>query len=386
MKKITVAVTSIVLVLSLTITGLAAGTVTVNADENEKAAVAATTKTMSEKTDIYNAAGKYLADTNPTIAYGDYKEGYLIGLGRAGYPVSDGLYAGYYDSIKSYIAENDKFASTTECAKVVTALNAIGYDPTNIDGIDITTQLSDTSDVSGAYANAYTLIALDTKNYPSSARDTYINNLVNAQLADGSWGWDDVNSDNDTTGMVLAALAPYYNNNATVTAAVDRALNYLSDEQSDSGAYASYGDDNSNSTAMVVLALSELGINADTDARFIKNGISVVDALCSFAVADGGFGWTDNVEVNDYATYQSYYALCSYFRNINGMNHLFNMTDEKVTPSSDDTIDTDTTDTTSDTTNETSADVTTTTRETKKVTKAPKTGDQRPLFTVNTIR
>ena len=370
-KRVIAIVSSIVLVLSLAGTGLAVDTITVNADENVKAAVAATAKIMSEKTDIYNATGKYIADTNPSIAYGDYKEGYLIGLGRAGYPVSNGLYSGYYESVKSYIAENGKFTSVTECAKVVAALNAIGYDSMDIEGVDITGQLSDAGDVSGVYANAYTLIALDTKNYPSDARDTYINNLVNAQLADGSWGWDDVNPDNDTTGVVLAALAPHYNNNTTVTSAVERALNYLSDAQSDSGTYASYGDDNSNSTAMVVLGLSELGINADTDSRFIKNGVSVVDALCSYAVTGGGFGWTDNVEVNDYATYQSYYALCSYFRNINGMNHLFNMTDERVTPSSDDTIDTDTADTTDTAASDTAA----TARETKKVAKAPKTGD-----------
>ena len=310
-------------------------------------------KTLSEKTDIYNAAGKYLADTNPSIVYGDAKEGYLIGLGRAGYPVNDGLYAGYYDSVKSYIAANGKFTSVTECAKVVAALNVIGYDPTDVGGVDITTQLSDVASVSGVYANAYALIALDTKNYPSSVRNTYINNLLSMQLANGSWGWNS-SPDNDTTGMVLAVLAPYYNNNSAVTAAVNRALDYLSNAQSGDGAFKSGMDENSNSTAMVVLGLSELGINADTDSRFVKNGISAVDALCSYAVADGGFGWTDNTDVNDYATYQSYYALCAYFRHINGMNRLFDMTAEQS--SSDNTADTP--------------------RETKKVTKVPKTGDK----------
>ncbi len=297
--------------------------------------VVPTPKSLSEETDIYNAAGKYLADTNKQISYGDAKEGYLIGLGRANYPVSDGLYTGYYDSVKSYLAGNGgKFDSVTECAKVVAALNAIGYDPTNIDGIDITKQLSDTSSVSGVYANAYALIALDTKNYPSDARDTYINNLVNVQLSNGAWGWNG-SPDNDTTGMVLAAFAPYYNKDSAVTNVVNKALDYLSNAQASDGAFRSGMDENSNSTAMVVLGLSELGINADTDSRFVKNGVSAVDALCSYAVAGGGFGWTDNTDVNDYATYQSYYALCSYFRCINGKNRLFDMTAEKASADSD---------------------------------------------------
>lgn len=305
---------------------------------------------LQQKQDIYEATGKYLADNNKNISYGDNKEGYLLGLGRANYPVDSSLYSGYYDSVKKYLADNNgRFDSVTECAKVVAALNAIGYDPTNIDGIDITKQLDDVNDVSGVYANAYALIALDTKNYSSSARESYINNLLSAQLDSGAWGWNGTSPDTDTTGMVLAALAPYYNNRADVTAAVNNALDYLSDVQMSDGTFTSGLNENSNTTAMVVLGLSELGINADTDDRFVKNGVSAVDALCAFYVDGGGFGWTDNYDVNDLASYQSYYALVSYFRHINGMNRLFDMTPEKN----------------ADTEN----------AETKKVPAVPKTGD-----------
>lgn len=287
-------------------------------------------KSMDEKQNIYNLAGKYLADNNKSISYGDSKEGYLLGLGRAGYPVDAGLYSGYYDSVKNYLAShNNRFESVSECAKVVIALNAIGYDPTNINGVDITQQLNETSDPDSVWEYAYALIALDSKNYNSSARDAYLNKLLTAQLDSGAWGWNETAADIDTTGMVLAALAPYYNSNSSVKAAVDKSLNYLSASQMPDGAFASGMNENANSTAMVVLALSELGIDAGTDLRFKKNGISVVDALSSFAVEGGGFGWIDNVEVNDYATYQAYYALCSYFRHINGMNRLFDMTPEK---------------------------------------------------------
>lgn len=292
--------------------------------------VITSSKSMDERRAIYAGAGRYLSDMNPNISYGDSKEGYLLGLGRAGYPVDTNLYSGYYDSVKNYLAShNNRFESVSECAKVVIALNAIGYDPTNINGVDITQQLNETSDPDSVWEYAYALIALDSKQYNSSARDVYLNKLLTAQLDSGAWGWNETAADIDTTGMVLAALAPYYNSNSSVKAAVDKSLNYLSASQMPDGAFSSGMNENANSTAMVVLALSELGIDAGTDLRFIKNGISVVDALCSFAVEGGGFGWIDNVEVNDYATYQAYYALCSYFRHINGMNRLFDMTPEK---------------------------------------------------------
>lgn len=292
--------------------------------------VITSSKSMDERRAIYAGAGRYLSDMNPNISYGDSKEGYLLGLGRAGYPVEASLYSGYYDSVKNYLAShNNRFESVSECAKVVIALNAIGYDPTNINGVDITQQLNETSDPDSVWEYAYALIALDSKQYNSSARDAYLNKLLTAQLDSGAWGWNETAADIDTTGMVLAALAPYYNSNSSVKVAIDKSLNYLSASQMPDGAFSSGMNENANSTAMVVLALSELGIDAGTDLRFIKNGISVVDALCSFAVEGGGFGWIDNVEVNDYATYQAYYALCSYFRHINGMNRLFDMTPEK---------------------------------------------------------
>ena len=292
--------------------------------------VITSSKSMDERRAIYAGAGRYLSDMNPNISYGDSKEGYLLGLGRAGYPVDSNLYSGYYDSVKNYLAShNNRFENVSECAKVVIALNAIGYDPTNINGVDITQQLNETSDPDSVWEYAYALIALDSKQYNSSARDVYLNKLLTAQLDSGAWGWNETAADIDTTGMVLAALAPYYNSNSSVKAAVDKSLNYLSASQMPDGAFASGMNENANTTAMVVLALSELGIDAGTDLRFIKNGISVVDALCSFAVQGGGFGWLDNVEVNDYATYQAYYALCSYYRHINGMNRLFDMTPEK---------------------------------------------------------
>ncbi|MBO6155191.1 MAG: terpene cyclase/mutase family protein [Lachnospiraceae bacterium] len=294
--------------------------------------VVTSAKTMDQELATYALAGRFIADNNKKLQYGeDNAEWFLIGLGRAGFPVSDGLYASYYDSVKTYLAgHNNKFSKPTDCAKVVMALNAIGYDPTNIDGLDITAQLNDSNQVNGDNATAYMLLAIESKNYNVAARDAYIKTLVDDAYASGGWGWNGVSADLDTTGIVLAALAPYYNTNASVKAVVDNAVAALSKMQSADGAFASGMDENSNTTAMVVLGLSELGINADTDAKFVKNGISAVDALCSFATDNGGFGWTDNVDDNDLSTCQSYASLGSYFRMNSEMNRLFDMTAEST--------------------------------------------------------
>ena len=93
--------------------------------------------------------------------------------------------------------------------------------------------------------------------------------------------------DVDMTAMVIQALAPYYKTNTEVRTAVDTALALLSDRQDVNGGYASYGDANSESNAQVLVALTALGIDPEADARFLKNGHSVVDALCAYYVGGG---------------------------------------------------------------------------------------------------
>ncbi len=79
--------------------------------------------------------------------------------------------------------------------------------------------------------------------------------------------------------MAIQALAPYYETDAEARAAVDRALEMLSGMQDSQGGFASKGIANSESCAQVVVALTSLGLDPDTDPRFVKNGNSVLDAL-----------------------------------------------------------------------------------------------------------
>ena len=97
------------------------------------------------------------------------------------------------------------------------------------------------------------------------------------------------------------------------------------------------------STAQVIVALCSLGINPNTDARFIKNGYSAIDGLMKYRNAsDGGFYHSfvadpsnpsaDPTQSNGMATEQSLYSLTAYWRYLNNMRNLYDFrpeTDQK---------------------------------------------------------
>lgn len=52
--------------------------------------------------------------------------------------------------------------------------------------------------------------------------------------------------------------------------------------QSSDGGFTSWGSANAESVAQVIVACTALGIDPDTDSRFVKDGGSAVDALLTF--------------------------------------------------------------------------------------------------------
>lgn len=159
------------------------------------------------------------------------------------------------------------------------------------------------------------------------SREALIQVLLDTQLSDGGWALTGTVSDPDITGMVLQALAPYYKTNEKVKAAIDEAIVTLSEMQAADGSYASIDGTSSESISQVIVALAALGIDADTDVRFIKNGVSALDALCEFYVEGGGFKHIPTGKLDGMATEQGYYALTAYFRMLDGKSALYNMTD-----------------------------------------------------------
>lgn len=272
------------------------------------------------------------------VGYGS--EWLVLGLSRAGYDCPEG----YYERVVSYVKENanekDQLSSTkaTENARVILALTAAGYDVTKVGGHNLLKGLTDMDYVKkqGINGAIWTLLAFDSADYqiPSNqtaknpvTRESLIQIILDNQLTDGGWAFSGTTADPDMTAMALQALAPYYKEKETVTNAVEKALACLSQIQYDNGGFGTIGGNNAPSCAQVIVALTALGIDPHTDSRFMKNGRSVVDALSTFALADGGFSNFVGEERNALATEQGMYAMVAYLRFKNGDTSLYDMSD-----------------------------------------------------------
>lgn len=298
--------------------------------------ILAALKTLAGIEEIYKATGDYLEKLGTPVPGTVGGEWMVIGLIRSGRQVPDAYYDNAVKFVQENIDENGRLhsAKSTENARMILALTAIGKDVTNVGGHNLLSGLTDMTYVQkqGINGPIWALIAFDSGNYPileggDVTREVLIQVILDAQLSDGGWALSGSTSDADITGMALQALAPYYKTDAKVRAAVDEALETLSVMQTADGSFGSIDGVSAESVAQVVAGLSALGIDAHTDARFIKNGVSAIDALCAFYVEGGGFKHIPNGNLDGMATEQGYYALTAYFRMLDGKTALYDMTD-----------------------------------------------------------
>ncbi len=273
----------------------------------------------------------------------------VIGLARSGYDMPGSYYQSYYRTVESYVKAangilHDK--KYTEYSRVILALTAAGYDPTAVAGYDLTMALGDFEKTvrQGINGPVFALIALDSGNYAipknsdaavQATRTMYVDEILRRQLSDGGFsllggiesaaGADD-RADPDITAMALQALVNYQDR-ADVKKVMEEALACLSKLQDSQGGYASWNENNVESVAQVIVALTELGIPLD-DPRFVKNGQTLVDNLLTFYVNGQGFCHAaGGGESNLMATGQAFYALVAAQRAEEDKNSLYRMTD-----------------------------------------------------------
>ena len=293
---------------------------------------------MASLDTIYKTTGDFMSKLGTPTVNSPGGEWMVIGLARSGRTVP----AGYYDNVVEYVKANaDKNerlhrAKVTDNARVILALTSIGKDVTNVGGHNLLKGLDNMAyeQKQGINGPIFTLIALDSHNYPTMGdvtREKLIQVILDAQLNDGGWDLSADKADPDMTAMAIQALAPYYKTNETVKAAVDKALEALSTLQRSDGGFGSWGTVNSESCAQVIVALTALGIDPTADSRFVKNGLTVLDALAGFYVTGGGFYHTKGEsKVNGKATEQGYYALAAYYRFVNAQTRLYDMSDVTI--------------------------------------------------------
>ena len=300
--------------------------------------------------EAYAGAKAYIqsAVSAPVVSY-LFGEWAVLGQARAKVPLSEAYIAAYYEKVVAYVKANigsdgilrapdDKNTPViTDNERIALALTAIGKDPANVGGKNLLTALQDRNimqvtntsdtDINGL---VFGLLALNSRNYTPDT-SWLAQAILGQQNADGSWSAKADTKpvgDVDMTAMALQALAPYYKDggNETVNTAVEKALNWLS------GKYRS-GYDSSESCAQVVIALSALNLDANTDARFTKTvegkTLSVLGNLLQYRVAEnGGFKnrFADKA-VNEMATEQALCAMAAYARFTEKANALYDMTD-----------------------------------------------------------
>ena len=277
----------------------------------------------------------------------------MLGLARAEHTITTVNRNTYLDAVRSYInaryrdgklydAELNTTVSTDN-SRIILALTALGEDPqTFVTGKDLLKGYSDFDWVKkqGINGTIWALIALDSNQYEiptgTTTRDKLISDILDNQTTNGGWATSGDVADADMTAMAIQALAPYYSR-ANVKTAVNKALNLLSKTQNnETGAYYnSYNELSVESTAQVIVALTSLGINPTKDDRFITNsGLTLLDGLMNFYNGSGEFKHTVNGQGNPMATEQSYYALVSYYRHLDGKTTLYDMSDNGSTPES----------------------------------------------------
>ena len=302
-------------------------------------------KALARYRDIYEETARYIQSLGDMDASSQWT---ALGFARSGRSVSDTFYPSMEEEILAAINEKEQLhrAKSSDNSRTILVLTSLGYDVSDIRGHDLLRGLTDLNYVKkqGINGPIWALIAMDSHGYelpedPTATdyttREKIIEYMLSQQLPDGGWALTGDMSDSDITGMMLQSLAPYYDKRADVKTAVDRALETVSRMQNADGSFSAFGSGEgltptSESISQVLVALSALGIDAQTDARFIKNSRSVVDALCAFFVDGGGFSHLMGMGVDGMATEQAYYALTAYFRMLDGRTALYDMTDVTI--------------------------------------------------------
>ena len=269
----------------------------------------------------------------------------VIALARAEYD-EPYIYDSYYNNVAKEV-ENDKGILSdykyTEYSRVTLGLTAIGRNPRNVGGYDLIQPLADFSKVEyqGINGPIWALTALDSKNYDmpklkgtsgiQNSRDIMVNYILSKEAGKGdvsAGGWALAGSfpDPDITAMAMQALSKY-KSRPDVQAAISRAVNVLSELQNNDGGYSSYGAEDSESTAQVIVALAGLGIDPCGN-NFVKNGHTLISALAAYYMPGKGFKHTlSESSPNSMSTDQCAYALAAYNRFLSEKNPLYDMTD-----------------------------------------------------------
>ncbi|MDD4445352.1 MAG: DUF4430 domain-containing protein [Eubacteriales bacterium] len=259
---------------------------------------------------------------------------FVIAMSQMGLP---GDYAGYLSALAKNVQARynspDRLSASkaTEWHRISLAVLACGGDPRNTGGADLIADgtydrgLTKPLDTQGNNGTIFALIALDSKNYTAPAgayegREAILQKILDVQLSGGGFAQLGTSGDVDVTAMALMALAPYREVCGTQ---IDKAVSFLSAQQSANGGFSSRGVENTESAAQVIMALTALGIDPQKDSRFDKNGNTPVSRLMSMALPSGGIRHTESGTEDWMASQQALCAISALVRQMDGKGSLY---------------------------------------------------------------
>ena len=220
-------------------------------------------------------------------------------------------YSRYAGRLISYLKEN-KVSNVVSKLKYALTLLAC-----NVELPEDTYNLTD----QGVMTYIYALHLSSNSIELSMTKEQIVEKLLSLQNKRG-WSITQGDPDVDVTAMAITALSPYYSEES-VKKALDESIEYLSEVQLPSGSFFGFSEENCETIAQVVIALSSVGIDCQEDERFIKGGRGPVDALLSFKVKEGCYSHSVKGETNKTATNQTLQALIAYGRMKDGKGPLF---------------------------------------------------------------
>lgn len=253
-------------------------------------------------------------DNGLTERAGIDSEWYVLALCRSG----NYDFSGYAAALSEVLAAGNP-ENAVERQRCALAMLSVGYTSAAVE--EICAQAAQEPEKASVMKLIFGLhisnITSDT-----AAQRILLRELVGNRMIAGS-GWavmsNSVSPDTDVTAMALAALAPHYHSEE-VKAAADKALEFLSSVQLENGGFKSYGIENCESCAQVIIALTALGIDPEADIRFKKTEGNAVTALRRFCLPSGAFCHISANKENETATVQAFCALTavSLYRSGNG--------------------------------------------------------------------
>ncbi len=246
---------------------------------------------------------------------GTGEEWYVIALRQSGAGYD---YTAYREALEKKVSE-EKIASASSRERIALTLLALEG------GEDYIAEVMDSSiGELGLMSWVYGLHLF--RNGAQSTKVTeeeVISHLLQEQKPDGGWCIIGDYGDVDVTAMTISALSGYMERE-DVSAAVEKAVAFLSERQHDNGGYASVGEENPESACQVLCACANIGIDALKDERFIKNGQTILDFIKGFKTDDHGmYAHFADGDANAVATIQVFYSLTAYTRFLEGKGPLF---------------------------------------------------------------